>query len=368
VIDGAKAASVVAAPVRSEPVEKYEAEGLMARLSYYRDLSRQIRPVQAAPKIWNYFKYRSRARQPLMFVGRYTPQIAQLFLTKRCNFDCAYCNTALVQQSGRRNWRDSEATVEKVARLFANPLLANCLLVDLVGGEPLFVKELDRIIDYLARRGHLTNMATNGVHLAGRIADLKRAGITRINVSVYDENRSVLERDLTGINRVFPVHASLVLLRSAVEQAPEGLLESARLIHDTGCRSLRLWIYRPMGVDPDPEEIITDTNPAYREFRRRMEEALPGFCVWPAVVRTSGARKLCPQLWQRISCDTLGELGICCGIDGTLQGPNSNVLTGDPDVVFNHPTLVRMREQLLDPGAELPEACKTCNLLGDPGW
>ena len=39
-----------------------------------------------------------------------------------------------------------------------------------------------------------------------------------------------------------------------------------------------------------------------------------------------------------------------------------------PDVLFNHPTLVNLREQLLDDNAEPPEMCKTCNLIGDPGW
>jgi hypothetical protein len=218
------------------------------------------------------------------------------------------------------------------------------------------------------KRGNIVNVSTNGMLLAERIAGLKRVGMSRINVSLYDSNREVLERDLPAINRVFPVHASIVLVRSKIERAPEGILETARFARAAGCRSLRFWLYRPIGVDPKPEEIIDDALPAYLEFRRRMEEALPGFCLWPAAIRKGGFEKLCPQLWQRINCDVLGNMTICCGTDATLQGPNSNLFDSDPDALFNHPTLVTMREQLLRPGCDPPDICKNCNLLAEPGW
>jgi len=123
-----------------------------------------------------------------------------------------------------------------------------------------------------------------------------------------------------------------------------------------------------MGVNPQPEEIIKDTNPAYIEFRRRMEDALPGFCSWPPPVKTEGVKKRCPQLWQRIGCDMLGNMQICCGADMMLQGPNSNLFDTEPEILFNHPTLVAMRKQLMDPGCEPPDICKTCNLLEYSGW
>lgn len=341
---------------------------MKSKLSYYYEMSCKVHPLHAAPKVWNYIKYRCLPRKAVTSVRRYTPQICTLLLTMRCNLNCKYCNAAKTLQEWRKDWCENEADPEKVKRIFANPLFANCLVVDLSGGEPLLVKDLDRIVAYLAEHGHVTNVITNGLLLADRIADLKRAGISRINVSLYNTNRSVIERDLAKINRVFPVHMSIVLLRSEVERQQDKLLETARFIRDAGCRGLRFFMYRPMGLDPQPEEIINDTLPAYIEFHRRMDKALPGFCLWPAAIQKRGVKKLCPQLWQRIGCDMLGNIIICCGIDTTLQGPNSNLFDSEPDTVFNHPTLVTMREQLLDPGCEPPEICKTCNLLGEPGW
>lgn len=340
----------------------------MPNFPYYLEMSKRIRLLEAAPKVYNYIKYRFLRRKAITSVRRYAPQIGSLHLTVRCNLSCGYCNAAKLFREEKEGWRERETTLNKVQRIFSNPLFMNCLLVDLLGGEPLLVEDLDRIVAYLTQRGHITNISTNGLLLADRIVDLKSAGISRINVSVYDANWPVLERDLAKINRIFPVHASFVLLRSDVEGRPDKLLTKAHFLHKAGCLSLRFFMYRPIGIDPKLEEIIVDTHPAYLELRRRMEGALPGFCFWPAVVKKGAVKKLCPQLWQRIGCDALGNVEICCGTDTILEGPNSNLFDNEPDIVFNHPTLVSMRKQLLDPGSEAPQACKNCNLLGEPGW
>jgi hypothetical protein len=142
----------------------------------------------------------------------------------------------------------------------------------------------------------------------------------------------------------------------------------ARFVRDSGCLGLHFLMYRPIGVNPKYEEVISDTDSAYIEFRLRMEDALPGFCSWHPAVKVGAVKKLCPQLWQRIMCDMLGNIIICCGIGETLKGINSNLFESEPDIVFNHPALVGMREQLMDSRRDPPDICKTCNLLGWPGW
>ena len=329
-------------------------------------MGRKTPLLRNMPRIWNYIKYRSMPRKAEMSIKRYTPQIANLIVSKRCNLSCDFC--CIGKELNPKGWRNLEATLEKIQQIFANPLFSNCLMVDLLGGEPLLVLELDRIVAWLSKRGHITNTSTNGLNLLQRITDLKRAGISRINISLYDENQSVLERDLTKINKIFPVHTSIVLERKVVENNQDKLLEKARFMHDAGCLSLNVMIYRPMGINPKPEEIITDTLPAYIEFQQKMNEALPGFCQWPAAIQTGKLKKRCPQVWQRISTDMLGHMDICCGSEMTLRGPNSNLFDTNPDILFNHPTLVNLRKQLLDPVSEPPNICKNCNLLGEPGW
>jgi MoaA/NifB/PqqE/SkfB family radical SAM enzyme len=341
---------------------------MTSKLSYYWEMARAMRSLGAAPKVLNYLAYRCLTKTPTPSTRSYAPQIASLIVTTRCNLRCSYCCAGNIINQKEADWRRSEATLEAITRIFANPLFENCLLVDLLGGEPLLVDELEPIVSYLVKRGHLVNVASNGLLLADRVAGLKSAGISRINVSLYEANRKGLERDLPTINRIFPVHMSIVLLRTDVERRQEDLRSTARFLRDVGCRSLRFWMYRPMGVDPKPDELIHDTLPAYVELRRRMDEELPGFTLWPAALENGRAQKRCPQLWQRIGCDVLGNMTICCGSDRTLQGRDSNLFDSEPDRLWNHPTLVSMREQMLEPGREPPEVCKTCSLLGEPGW
>ncbi|MGO9773024.1 MAG: radical SAM protein [Roseiarcus sp.] len=340
----------------------------MSKLSLYANMSKKIRPVQAAPKVWNYFKYRAQKRHALTEVSRSAPQIASLLLTKRCTIDCDFCNVASFLHDENTKWRDLEGTLERVKRIFENPLFANCLLVDLLGGEPLMVKEIVPIVAFLTERGHLTNITTNGMLLLSRIAGLRDAGISRICVSIYEENRAIIERDLAQINAIFPVHTCLILFRKDVENAPDMLIERVRFLRDSGCLDVRFWMYRPIGEGASADEILFEDDACFQSFKARMDEELPGFCFWPAIAKKGPVKKLCPQLWQRVSCDMSGRTGVCCGTDMLLSGPEGNLFEGDPDTVFNHPLRVEMRKQLLDPDAEPPEMCKTCNLLGEPGW
>lgn len=339
---------------------------MASKLSYYYEMCRRIDYRRALPKLYNYVKYRCLKRQATTSVRQYAPQIATLMCTMRCNLNCGYCSMAKILREGRGGG-ENEASLEKVKKIFSNPLFAKCLLVQLAGGEPLLISDLEKIISYLAKRGHIVSMITNGMLLAERIEGLKRAGIFRINVSLYDANRKILEHDLPKINGIFPVHISIVLTRSEVESGQQRLLETVRFVHDAGCRGLRFWIYRPMGDNPRPEEIISDSLPAYVELRRLVDEAFPGFCFWPTVVKIGKVAKRCTQLWQ-IGCDMSGKMTICCGSDMMLPGPDNNLFDGEPDKVFNHPLLVAMRRQLLDPNCPPPEICKNCNLLDEPGW
>lgn len=338
------------------------------KFSYYVEMGRKLRPRAMAPKVWNYLKYRALPRRATTGVRAYAPQIASVIVTKRCNLACEYCSAEKMMNARGPVWQDSEATLDKIKEIFQNPLFSGCLLVDLLGGEPLLVPELESIVAYLIQRGHIVNLATNGLHLAARIDGLKRAGISRINVSLYDTNRTVLGRDLPGINRTFPVHTSRVLLQSELETKQDEILATARGVRAAGCLSLRFYIYRPIGTTPKPEEIIAEDLPAYVEFRKRVDAALPGFCLWPAAPKRGSVEKRCPQLWQRINCDINGTMGICCGTDEMLMGPHSNLFGSSPDEVWNHPTLVTMRDQLQQRGSDPPDVCKTCNLLGEPGW
>jgi MoaA/NifB/PqqE/SkfB family radical SAM enzyme len=340
----------------------------MANLAYYLEMAKKLNPAKAGPRAWNYMKYKSLKREAHTRVSRYAPQIAQILVTKRCNLDCGYCAAGKIMKEGIVDWKKSEATLENTKKVFENELFAKAILVDLLGGEPLLVKEFDLIVAHLTEQGYLTNTSTNGTKLLERIRDLKQAGISRINLSYYDVNRDILENDLYKVNQVFPVHMSYVLVRSEVENQPEKILEMARFCKQAGSKSIRFWSYRPMGDDKQVSEIIAEGSRAFLDLKQRVDKELPGFSIWPVEVKRENVEKRCPQLWQRVGADPMGEISICCGIDEPLRGENSNLFDAGSDVVFNHPTLVEMRGQLIDKNSPPPDVCKSCNLLGDPGW
>lgn len=340
----------------------------MSKLTYYYEMFRKVPLIRAAPKVWNYVKFRSLPRKVKASVKTYTPQIASLWVTLRCNLNCGYCAGGNFINKGGSEKFKNDATLEKVQKIFNNPLFDKCLLVDLQGGEPLLVQDFENIVSFLVKRGHIVNTSTNALLLRERIEGLKKAGISRINVSLYEANRAIVERDIEKINSVFPVHMSIVLLKSDIEQKAEKLIETARFVRKAGCLSLRFWMYRPVGTNPKPEEIINENLPAFIEFRKRMDETFPGFCLWPPAYQIGNIKKLCPQIWQRIGCDISGNMAICCGTDKMLTGENSNLFDSVPESIYNHSTITEMRKKLLDPNSEPPEICKNCNLLGEPGW
>ena len=341
---------------------------LNGRAHAYVAMMRHIRPLKATPKVWNYLKYRALRRRSRTSVARYTPQIASLLLTKRCNMTCDFCNVASFLYDKSTKWPVLEGDLTKVKRIFANPLFKNCLLVDILGGEPMLVKELEEIVGWLTSEGYLTNVTTNGINLVKRIEGLKKAGVTRISVSIYEDNRAALERDLPAINRVFRVHTSMILFRDEVETRADELVERVKFIKDSGCLDVRFWMYRPIGETANPDNLVYEDSAAFTAFKRQINEAIPGFCVWPAPKTSVPAKKRCPQLWQRVGVDMSGNLGICCGTDTLLSGPEGNIFEGAPDKVFNHPMMVDVRKKLLDPDSEPPDICTHCNLLADPGW
>jgi len=75
--------------------------------------------------------------------------------------------------------------------------------VKFTGGEPLLRKDLTEIISSVPRSME-SSITTNGVLLGHLAADLRRAGLTRLNVSLDSLNRETYKR-ITGSDRLSDV-------------------------------------------------------------------------------------------------------------------------------------------------------------------
>ncbi|MBI5362812.1 MAG: GTP 3',8-cyclase MoaA [Planctomycetes bacterium] len=107
----------------------------------------------------------------------------RLSVTDRCNLRCAYC-----MPEEEYTWlaRDQILDFEELALLVDAFVLAGVDKVRLTGGEPLVRRDLDVLVEMLARKPELRDLAltTNGILLAGLAQRLKRAGLHRVTVSL----------------------------------------------------------------------------------------------------------------------------------------------------------------------------------------
>jgi len=152
-------------------------------------------------------------------------------VTDRCNLRCIYCNPlgdcGLIQ-------RDEILTFEEIHRIVG--LFAECGIskARLTGGEPLVRKNIVALVEKLAAIAGIRKLAltTNGVLLEPVAAELKAAGLSRVNVSVDSAERGnyqritgfdFLEKVIRGIYKAIevgltPVRINTVVLRGINEQ------------------------------------------------------------------------------------------------------------------------------------------------------
>ena len=104
-------------------------------------------------------------------------------VTDRCNMRCRYC-----MPEDEYVWlpRESILTFEEIARLAQVFAGLGVHKVRLTGGEPLLRQDLATLVEMITRVGGLTDLAltTNGLLLAKQAAELRRAGLRRVTVSL----------------------------------------------------------------------------------------------------------------------------------------------------------------------------------------
>jgi GTP 3',8-cyclase len=120
---------------------------------------------------------------PLLVDGlRRRVSYVRISLTDRCNYRCQYCmpeeGVALVP-------KPEVLSFEEVTRVVRALSTVGVKRVRLTGGEPTVRRDLVELVARLAALGlEDLAMTTNGQLLAQLAAPLKRAGLTRLNVSV----------------------------------------------------------------------------------------------------------------------------------------------------------------------------------------
>ena len=118
-------------------------------------------------------------------------------LTPKCNLSCIYCH-----REGEKSPREplSAAEIAEVLRVAAGFGIRS---VKFTGGEPMLRPDLIEIIKSVPA-GMESSITTNGTLLAGLAADLKQAGLRRVNVSIDSLNPETYQK-ITGTDALADV-------------------------------------------------------------------------------------------------------------------------------------------------------------------
>ena len=122
---------------------------------------------------------------PLDTLGRPLHDL-RISVTDRCNFRCVYCMPKEVFGKDYQFLPRAEILtfeeIEQLTRIFVS---LGVRKVRLTGGEPLVRRDLERLVEKLARLGDLDlTLTTNGSLLAQKVSALAAAGLKRVTVSL----------------------------------------------------------------------------------------------------------------------------------------------------------------------------------------
>lgn len=176
-------------------------------------------------------------------------------VTDRCNYRCTYCMPA-----EGLSWtpRAEILTFEEIERIVAALASMGIRKVRLTGGEPLVRRGLPDLVARIAAIPGISDLAmtTNGHLLARHAADLARAGLSRVNISIdalsEDLFREItrggdLKRVLEGLDAareagLAPIKINCVVMRGVNDHEVETMI--ARLA-DRPDIALRFIEYMP---------------------------------------------------------------------------------------------------------------------------
>ncbi|MFK5645992.1 GTP 3',8-cyclase MoaA [Ornithinimicrobium sp. LYQ121] len=220
-------------------------------------------------------------REPLVDSYGRVHRDLRISVTDRCSLRCTYC---MPEQGVPWLPRDTMLSTEEVVRLAGVAVAMGIEEVRLTGGEPLLRRDLVDVVAGLAALDPAPeiSMTTNGVGLARIAADLRAAGLTRVNVSIDTLSRETFiemaKRDrltdtLAGIEAsaaagLLPVKLNTVLMRGVNDHEAVDLLGFAlahgyqlRFIEQMPLDAQHQWDRTQMVTG---EEILGRLRTAYR--------------------------------------------------------------------------------------------------------
>mgnify|MGYP000908169199 FL=1 len=202
----------------------------------------------------------------------------RISITSRCNLRCIYCHA-----EGEVNPKE-QMSADEIAELMRIGAQFGIRSVKFTGGEPMLRQDLVDIIRSVPP-GVESSMTTNGTLLAPKAAELKEAGLARVNVSLdtlrperYSRitGKDCLEDALEGIDAALqagltPVKINMVLLDGINEDEIDDFMAFVRGKRDLVLQVIELMEFNECRFHGDVDSVEQELNErATRVVTRRM--------------------------------------------------------------------------------------------------
>ena len=197
------------------------------------------------------------AGPPLVDPHGRTVRDLRISVTDRCNLRCRYCMPAEGLDWLPRSELLTYEEIDRVARVCVDRFGFDG--IRLTGGEPTVRANLPRLVEKLAALGTDLSLTTNGATLRLLAADLRAAGLRRINISLDSlrpetflalTRRDALAQVLDGIDAAVeagfsPVKVNCVLVRGVND---DEIVDFARFGRERGV-IVRFIEFMPLDAD-----------------------------------------------------------------------------------------------------------------------
>jgi len=202
----------------------------------------------------------------------------RISITSRCNLRCIYCHA-----EGEVNPKE-QMSADEIAELMRIGAQFGIRSVKFTGGEPMLRRDLVDIIRSVPP-GIESSLTTNGTLLAPKAADLKEAGLARVNVSLDTlrperyrriTGKDCLEDALEGIDAAIhvgltPVKINMVLLDGINEDEIDDFMAFVRGKRDLVLQVIELMEFNECRFHGDVDSVEQELNErATRVVTRRM--------------------------------------------------------------------------------------------------
>jgi cyclic pyranopterin phosphate synthase len=161
----------------------------------------------------------------------------RISITQRCNLNCIYCH-----EEGILDNTNEEMTPGEISRITQLCAKYGVKKVKMTGGEPLLRNDVCEIVNSISKIPGVkdVSMTTNGIFLEEYAAELKRAGLDRINVSLDTLKPEVFaeitrsgefDKVVVGIEKAIevglkPVKLNMVVMKGINEKEIRSMLNA----------------------------------------------------------------------------------------------------------------------------------------------